>query len=237
MKRIKALLLVLCLAISLLLSGCSSLEITDEMRDAIELYKQAVSATEQKTNGLVKFESVTDDNALEFKKTSTSVEFSFEVINDSVKFDRTDYTDGVEVAKYTSDGISVKSYDSSSDSWVDVTETHSDFIKPQSNPCITLSLFRIDNKLRIREDYLSDIKSFKEGDNTVVEFTLKDKTVSDVFDFYKADGIVRESAGHTRAYYINEQGLVEKIIIKTAQEVISNGKSGSYKTEMTVLCK
>ena len=237
MKKIKLIFVSFCTILLLIISGCSSLEITDEMRSAMDLYKQAVSLTEQKNTGTVKFESITDDNALEFKKTSTSVHFNFEVVDGTVKFDRTDYTDGSEVAKYVSDGTSVKSYDYNADVWNDVTELHSDFLKPQSNPFITLNLFRIDNKLRIREDYLTDIKTYTENELTVVEFKLKDKTVSDVFDFYKADGIVRESAGHTRSYYINDLGIIEKVIIKTSQEVISNGVSGNYDTLMTVICE
>ena len=128
-------------------------------------------------------------------------------------------------------------YDFSTESWIDETEDNKSYMSSGSNPLTSLSLFRIDSKLKIKTDYLTDIKQYESGDFTVVEFTLKDSTVSVVLSYYKADGIVRKSAGHTRSYFIDSDGYISKIIISTTQKMYSNGEEGTYNTEMVVECK
>lgn len=221
----------------MLTCSCSDLKITEDMQKAIDVYTQAVAQSETRSEGKVVFNSVTDDKALEFKRTQTTVNFEYTVKDGKVSFTRTDLLDGTESAKYQSNGSTVEKFDYSNSTWIDATEENKDLLTASSNPFITLSLFRVDNKLRLRTDYLKDITMTDENDVKVVTFTLKDSTVSDVLAFYKADGIVRESAGHTRKYYINSKGYIEKIIINTTQQIITNGTAGDYVTEMIVECK
>ena len=236
-KQNKFSLIILCIFILLFICGCSDLKITEDMQQAIDVYTQAVAQSETRSEGKVVFNSVTDDKALEFKRTQTTVNFEYTVKNGAVCFTRSDFLDGTESAKYRSDGSIVEKFDYSNSTWVDVTEENKDLLKASANPFITLSLFRVDNKLRLRTDYLKDITMTDENGVKVITFTLKDKTVSDVLAFYKADGIVRESAGHTRKYYISSDGYIEKIIINTTQQIITNGTAGEYITEMVVECK
>ena len=72
------------------------------------------------------------------------------------------------------------------------------------------------------------------ADYTVITFTLNDKSVSTVLSYTKAKGIVRESAGHTRSYYIDSEGNLCKIQIDAAQKIASNGETNDYTTSITV---
>ena len=236
-KTIKTFTALLSAVVLICCTSCSSLEITDEMQQAMDKYISAVSLSEAKTSGKVTFSSVINDNALEFKTTETVVDYEYKVNDGVVSFTRIDTVDGVENSKYISDGITVQKYNYESGEWSDVTEENNDYLAPDTNPFITLSLFRVDSKKKIRTDYLTDITMSQQNGVTAVCFTLKDSTVSDVLDFYKADGIVRESAGHNRTYYINSEGYIEKIVISTVQKIISNGEAGEYTTEMIVTCE
>ena len=227
----------LLLAVLFLSTSCSTLEVTEEMNEAIELYKSAVSASELKNKGKITVTSLLNDEALENKKTESVIEFEYEIKDGKVHFTRTDYVGGKENAKYISDGATVKEYDYESLTWLDKTEANKTLLIPESNPFTTLSLFRVDNKLKLRTDYFKNIESFNQDGQQVVRFTLKDNSVSDSLGYYKADGIVRESAGHTRSYYITSEGYVSKIVISTVQKIITNGESGDYTTEITVVCE
>ncbi len=229
--------ILLVVVIVFLLSGCQQLKVTDQMQQYIDLYLQAVEKSENRTVGKVTVTSVLEDNAIEFKTTESVIECQYQVVDDSVIYERTDYKDGKEDAKYKCDGKTVKAYDAGSNSWIDKTEENKSFISAKTNPLTTLSLFRIDSNLKLRTEYLTDIKQYNSDDFTVVEFTLKDSTVSDVLSYYKADGIVRKSAGHTRSYYINTDGYISKIVVLTTQKMYSNGEEGTYNTKMVVECE
>lgn len=239
MKKKVSKILVFAVLIALVFSacGCSDLKITDEMQKAIDIYIDAVSKTELKKSGKVTVTSILEDSAIEFKTTEAVIEFDFEIVDDKVLFERIDYVDKKESSKYKSDGNVIESFDFVTNTWQDKTEENKQFLTATSNPFTSLSLFRIDNKHKIQTSYLKDIKSYEENGSTVVEFILKDSTVSDVLGFYKADGIVRESDGNSRKYYIDSNGLISKIVIFSSQNIISDGKSGVYKTEITVICK
>lgn len=228
---------ILCLGLLLSFTSCSSLKVTEEIQTAIDLYTEAVKKSENRQSGNINVVSVAEDSAIEFKTTESVINCDFTVSNGKVIYERTDTLNGVESAKYTCDGETVKSFNYDTEVWEDKTEQNANFIDASTNPLVTLYLFRVDSNYKIRTDYMTDIKSYEEDGLTAVEFTLKDSTVSDVLQYYKADGIVRQSAGHTRTYYINGEGYIEKIVVSTVQLLYSNGKEGSYKTEMTVLCK
>lgn len=236
-KIIKSLSVFLSFSFIFACFSCSSLKITEEMQQAMDKYSEAVALSETKTSGKVTFSSVIDDKALEFKTTKTTVSYEYEVVEGNVSFTRVDTVDGVENVKYISDGVSVQKYDYKSGEWSDATEENKDYLSASKNPFVTLSLFRVDSKQKIRTDYLTDIVMTQTDGVTAVSFKLKDSTVSDVLGFYKADGIVRKSAGHDRTYYINSDGYIEKIVISTVQDIISNGEVGKYTTEMTVICE
>lgn len=227
----------LCVILMFSVVSCSSLKITEEIQSAIDLYTEAVKLSETRTSGNIKVTSVLQDSAIEFKTTESVIDFTFETDNGAVSFERTDTLNGEESAKYTCDGNTVKFYNYETNEWEDKTEQNRDFLTADTNPLITLSLFRVDSKYKIRKDYMTDIKSYEKDGFTVVEFVLKDSTVSDVLKYYKADGIVRKSAGHTRSYYIDSEGYIVKVVVSTVQIMISNGKEGLYTTEMTVICE
>lgn len=238
MKRLnKCLLVFLSVFMILSLASCSTLEITDEMQNAMDEYLSAVAKSEIKTMGKIKVESVLDDNAIEFKKTKSVIDYSFEVVDEKVKFERVDYLDDKENAKYTSDGEKVLAYDYNSLEWTDKTAENKQFLSSKNNPFVTLSLFRVDSNKKIRKEYLTDIKSYEKDGEKVIEFTLKNSAVSEVLGLHKANGIVRESTKHTRSYYINQEGYISKIVIFATQDIISNGEVGKYSSEMTVICE
>lgn len=228
---------IMCFVILLGISSCSSLKVTEEIQTAIDLYTEAVKKSETRQSGNINVISIAEDSAIEFKTTESVIDCDYKVDNGKVIYERTDTLNGEESAKYTCDGVNVKAYNYDTEVWEDKTEQNADFIDASTNPLVTLSLFRVDSNYKIRTDYMTDIKSYETDGLTAVEFTLKDSTVSDVLQYYKADGIVRQSAGHTRTYFINDDGYIEKIIVSTVQLLYSNGKEGSYKTEMTVICK
>lgn len=238
MKKLSKTLILLCMTFCLLfVSGCSKLEITEDMQKSIDEYIAAVTKSETRTQGKVRVTSILEDSAIEFKTTKSVIEYDYKVVDDKVEYERVDYTDDVESAKYKSDGTTVMKFDYETGAWVDKTEENSQFITTDSNPFITLSLFRVDSKTKLNTSYLTDIKSYEQDSCKVIEFTLDDSTVTDVLGFYKADGIARQSAGHTRAYYINSEGFITKVIVSTVQNIISNGEVGLYKTEMIVTCE
>lgn len=219
-------------------ASCSGLKVTEQMQSGIDAYIGAVSMAESKTAGKVKVTSVTDDSAIEFKRTESVIEFDYTVEDGKVVYTRSDFIDGVKAAEYSCDGQQVMCRENGGD-WADKTEESKDFLSPQTNPLTTLSLFRVDSKKRVRTEYMTDIKYDPAPDKdgyTSVEFTLKDSTVSDILGYNKVRGIVRNSAGHVRTYYIDSSGCIAKIVISTVQQVLNNGKEGYYTTEMTVLC-
>lgn len=229
--------LIFCLVVILSMSSCNSLKITEEMQAAIDMYISAVEKSMKRTEGEMTVTSKLDDSAVEFKTTESVIEYSFNVENEKVIYERVDKLNGQENAKYKCDGTKVEAYNFETQTWEDKTEANEAFLKVDTNPLVSLSLFRVDSNLKVRTDYMTDIKSYSEDDFTVVEFTLDDSTVSDILQYSKADGIVRKSAGHTRSYYIDENGYISKIIVSTVQLFYSNGEEGVYTTEMTVLCK
>ncbi len=225
---------------SLLLCSCSGLKVTEQMQAGIDLYTKAVENTEGKTSGKVSVTSVIKDNAIEFKNSESLIEYEYTVKDGAVLFTRTDYIDGVKDCEYVSDGITVKKKTEQSSEWEDVTEDNKIYLSPETNPLSTLSFFRVDSKHRIRTDYMTDIVYNSAPDENgcqSVKFTLKDSTVTDVLSYNKVKGIVRNSAGHTREYFIDESGNIAKVVISTAQQVFNNGKEGSYTTDITVVCE
>lgn len=226
--------LVLVIVLMFSLSSCNSFKITDEMQISVDKYISAVSSFSENTSGKLKVTTLIEDNAIEFKTTESVIEYEYTVNDDKVTFSRKDYIDGKESASFKADGETVLSFDYESQEWIDKTEENKSFLSVKNNPFITLSLFRIDNNYKVKANYLSDIAERKEGEFTVVEFTLKDSTVSTVLGYNKVDGIVRNSAGHTRGYYLNSDGQLEKIVIVALQSVFNNGKEGSYKSTITV---
>lgn len=233
MKKLSRYILVVISVLCLLLcSSCSGLELTPEMEECIEIYTAAVDKAEQAASGKITVTSVAEDNAIEFKTTESVIVFSYTVSDGKVSFERVDTVDGAESAKYSCDGTTVNSYEDGA--WVDKTEENTAFLSADTNPLTTLSLFRVDNDKKIRTDYLSDIQRRTEDGFTVIDFILKDSSVSTVLGYTKADGIVRQSAGHTRSYYIDSEGELCKIVINAVQQVLNNGEAGEYKTSMTV---
>lgn len=230
----KILTLIIIVVLMLSLSSCNSFKITDEMQTSVDKYISAVSSFSENLSGSLKVTTVIEDNAIEYKTTESVIEYEYTVNDEKVSFLRKDYLNGKENASYKSDGEKVMSFDYELEDWVDKTEENTAFLSVKNNPFITLSLFRIDNDYKVKANYLSNITERADGEYSVVEFTLKDSTVSTVLGYNKVDGIVRNSAGHTRSYYINSNGELEKIVIVALQEVFNNGKEGSYKSTITV---
>ena len=218
----------------LCLSSCNSFKITDEMQMSVDKYVSAVTAFTNKSSGKLNITSVIEDNAIEFKTIESKIEYEYSVLGDNVSFLRKDYLDGKENASFKTENDKVMSFDYDSQEWVDKTQENETFLTVKNNPFVTLSLFRIENNFKVKSNYLSNITEKKEGEFTVVEFALKDSTVSTVLGYNKADGIVRNSAGHTRSYYINSDGELKKIVIVALQDVVNNGEEGKYKSTITV---
>ncbi len=233
----KFLAFIICITTVFFLCSCDNLKITNEMQIAIDLYKSAVEKSKQKSEGNISVTSVAVDSAIEFKTTKSEIDFIYTVDDNAVSFERSDRLNGKEIAKYKCNGTEVFSYNYETSNWDEKTEQNKEFMSASENPFITLSLFRVDTNGKMRMDYMENIRNYKEGEYTVVEFTLDDSTVSNVLQYYKADGIVRKSAGHTRTYYIDSDGYIAKIVVATVQLMYTNGEEGSYSTEMTVICK
>ena len=231
-KKIICVLLILCF--SLLFSSCSGLKLTPEMEESIEIYKEAVSKALKAKKGSIRVVSYIDDDAIEFKTTETTIDFSYVVSGNKVKFDRNDSLNGEDAEVYRCDGKKIEVYDREEDKWFDDTEKNKDYLDAKKNPLVTLTLFRVDNDLKINTSHLSDIKRSRDGDYTVITFTLNDKSVSTVLSYTKAKGIVRESAGHTRSYYIDKDNNLCKIKIDAVQKISSNGKVNNYTSSITV---
>ena len=227
-------LIVCCL---LLCTSCSSFKFSPETEAYRDEYLEAVEKAENAASGEITVSSLLVDEAIEFKTTESRIDFKYTVENKKVLFEREDYLDGELSAKYKSDGKIVESFDLSSEKWVDKTEENAVFLSADKNPLTTLSLFRVDNNNKVKTSYLSDVKKRTEGEYSVIEFVLNDKSVSTVLGYTKADGIVRNSAGHVRSYYINSDGELCRIVIKALQDVINNGKQGKYDSTMTVEIK
>lgn len=232
MKRLLALLFIFLIILSL--CSCSGLEVTPEIEEYIILYKTAVENTVTNKSASVKVKSVTKDNAIEFTTNTSVIEFVFKIENDKVLFDRNDYLNDELSATYTCDGNTVLVKNSGDTKFSDVTEQNEVFLYADKNPFVTLSLFRVDNEGKINNSVLKDVKKYTEGEYTVVEFALSDKAVSTILGYTKADGVVRESAGNTRKYYIDSNSKICKIQIDSNQKIISNGVEGEYITSMTV---
>lgn len=237
MKIIRLISVVILLVMLLCLCSCNSLKVTPEMQTAIDIYINAVKLSAAKTSGAVNVTSVLNDSAIEFKTSESVIDFTYKVEEGKVIYNRTDTLDGKEVAIYECDGTSVKVFDPDTGNWEDKTEQNKDFLSSATNPLISLSLFRVDNNFKVRTDYMTDIKSYSEDGCSVIEFVLDDSTVTDILKYNKADGIVRQSAGHVRKYYISDDGYIEKIVVSTVQLLYSNGEEGVYSSEMTVTCK
>ncbi len=225
---------LICIIILFNLSSCNSFKITDEMQKSVDKYISAVTSFSQKPSGNLNVTTVVEDNAIEYKTTKSQIEYEYTVNEQKVLFTRKDYLNGEENASFKSDGEKVLSFDYELQDWVDKTDENKSFLSVKNNPFVTLSLFRIDNNYKVKANYLSDIVERNEGEYIIIEFTLKDSTVSTVLGYNKADGIVRNSAGHTRSYFINSKGELEKIVIVALQDVVNNGKEGSYKSTITV---
>lgn len=238
MKHFSKIILVIIVVISLFsLSSCSDLKITDEMQVAIDEYIAAIKKSQTRIDGEVFVSSIADDQAIEFKTTKSTIDCSYSSKDGKVTFERTDTLDGRENAKYSCDGTIVNSYNYETEAWEDKTSENKDFLSVDTNPFITMTLFRVDSKYKIDTGHLSNILSYTEDEFRVVEFVLKNSSISEVMSYNKADGIVRESTGNSRKYYIDKDGYIAKIEITTVQTMRSNGKEGTYTTEMIVLYK
>ena len=233
----KVMVFVVSLVCLLACSSCSGLKLTPEMEESIDMYTDAVSSAEKAKGGRISVVSVIDDDAIEFKTTETTIDFEYSVEGDKVIFERFDTLNGEKTAKYKCDGNKIEVYDFDKEKWSDTTDQNKEYLDVKKNPLTSLTLFRVDSNKKVDTNLLTDIKRFTEDEYTVIEFTLKDESVSSVMSYTKADGIVRESAGHTRSYYLDEKGELVKINIEAVQDIITNGTSNKYTTKMTVLIK
>ena len=231
---------IISVSVLILLSSCSSLKITEHMQEGIDVYTEAVTKSESREEGTVSVLSVVDDNAIEFKHTESLIECDYTVSEGKVNFSRTDYLNGEMTLQYQCDGNTVMCLDKKTNEWTDKTEENYSFISPQTNPLITLSLFRVDSNKKINTNHITDIQYNSTPDqdgNVTVQFTLKNSTITDIMGYNKVKGIVRNSAGHVRTYYIDSDGYISKIVISAVQKIYNNGKEGYYTTEMTVTCR
>lgn len=226
--------LVLVLVCLFTVSSCSSFEITPDIQKSIDKYISAVMTFESFDKGDVKITTVQEDNSIDFKTTKSVIDYSFTIVDEKVVFERKDYLDDVENAHYKSDGEKVMSFDYENEEWVDKTKENASFLSAKTNPITSLSLFRVDNNYKIRSKNFSDISESQQGEYTVIKYVLDDGAVSSVLGLNKVDGIVRESAGHTRSYYIDAEGNLKKIVIEALQNVVNNGEKGNYKSIITV---
>lgn len=231
MKRVFVIYLA---AVMLFLTSCSGIKITPEIQQSIDVYTNAVDKTITKNSGSVKVTSVNTDNAIDFNTTSSLIEFEYVIEDSKVLFNRNDYINDKLTAIYICNGDTISVKNDAEGDFKDVTEQNKAFLNANKNPFITLSLFRVDSNGKINNTTLQDVLTYSQDGFTVVEFVLSDKAVSTVLGFSKADGVVRESNGHSRKYYINNNGVIEKIIIEANQKIISNGQTGDYKTSITV---
>ena len=236
----KILFLIIALIVIGLLSSCSKLKITEQMQQGIDAYTEAVSKSETKESGDVEIITVVDDNAIEFVHNESLIEYEYTVSDGKVNFIRSDYLNGQKILQYDCDGSTVSCLDLQTGEKTDKTQENSAYLSAQTNPLITLQLFRVDSNKKINTNQMTDIQYNPTPDKdgyTTVQFTLNDSTVTDILGYNKVKGIVRKSAGHTRTYYLDSQGYIAKIEIYSNQIIYNNGKEGSYTTEMTVNCK
>ena len=233
-NKVVFLLIIACMC---LCTSCSSFKFSPETEGYRDEYLNAVAKAEKAISGEIKVTSVLVDEAIEFKTTESIIDYKYSINDGKVVFEREDYVDGKLSSKFESDGNSVKQFDLTDEKWVDKTEENAVFLLADKNPFATLSLFRVDNNKKVKTSYLSDVRKRTDGEYTVIEFVLNDKSVSTVLGYTKADGIVRNSAGHTRSYFINSDGDLCKIVIEANQDVINNGKQGKYNSLMTVEIK
>ena len=224
--------LILCTCF--VLSSCTGLKLTPDMKESIDIYKEAISKAQKEKSGTIEVVSYIDDDAIEFKTTETTIVFDYNISGNKVQFERKDSLNGEETEIYKCDGKKIEVFDREKDKWIDDTKKNKDYLSSKTNPFVTLSLFRVDNNLKVDSSHLSNITRHQEGDYTVITFTLNDKSVSTVLSYTKAKGIVRESAGHTRSYYIDSEGNLCKIQIDAAQKIASNGETNDYTTSITV---
>lgn len=232
MKNKTILLFIICCLF--LCASCSSFKFSPETEVYRDEYLTAVEKATKYDHGEIKVTTVSVDDVIEFKTTESIINYNYTVKNGNVSFVREDYVNGTLNSKIESDGESVKQFDLTSEEWIEKTEENALFLSADKNPFTTLSLFRVDNNKKIKTSYLSEINKKKDGESTIIEFVLNDKAVSTVLGYTKADGIVRNSAGHTRSYYISSDGDITKIVIESYQDVLNNGKEGKYTSIMTV---
>lgn len=211
-----------------LLCGCSDLKITPEMQAGIDAYLEAVDRTVSRSAGKITVTTVTDDQAIDFTATKSVMEFDYRIVDGKVIFTRTDKKDGKLQARFESDGETVKLTEGSFAD--DIDKSFASYLNAASNPLVTLSLFRVDSKNKIRTDMLSGIEY---SDGSTVKFTLKNSAVNTVLGYNKAKGIVRNSKEQSFTYFL-DSGLISKIVLDSEQVVYSNGKEGSYKITITV---
>ena len=210
------------------LSGCSGLKVTPQMQEGIDAYLAAINAAASRTSGKVVVDMLIDDQAVEFQKKEDVIVFDYRVEDGKVIFSRTESQDGVLLASYECDGETVRRLSSGEET--DVTEGFESYLSAATNPLVTLSLFRVDSKNRIRTDMLENIEYT--GGSTV-KFTLKNSAVDTVLGYTKAKGIVRKSGSQSYTYTISE-GMVTAIVVDSEQVFYSNGKEGNYKITINV---
>lgn len=237
MKKIRTLLFcIIGVLFITLLGGCSNFDDTPESNAALDVYIEAIKKSLERKNGCARITVTSSDDIIEKTESETEIVFQY-TINDEglVSFDREDFTNGEYTARYRADGYKVESFDFETNQWVDCTEENKPYLSEKTNSITTMQLFRVDNNLKINKRFLSTAsQSDWENGGKCIKIVLDDEQISKVMDLYEAKGYIRKSAGQTREYYINGDGIVSMIKINTTQQIQHNSEFGNVVNSMTI---
>ncbi len=234
MKRFIAVFLLI--STLLCLCACDRFEDTPETDAAFAAYESAVRKMLDYKAGSVSVQTVNKDTLHQTESVGV-IEYSFSSNPESrVSFERNDYTNGQLVASYYGDGNNAYQMDLTTDEWLDVTKDSAAMLVHQTNYFNTLALFRIDNNFTYSKRYYESVE-MQDGEDggKVVSFTLKSSAISDMFHYTDAKNMKREMTHQSRAYHINTDGDLYKIVIDSSQNVSIDDQKGVLSSTITVL--
>ncbi len=233
MKKLSALSIIFMLLIGL--CGCNQFQDTPETDAAFAAYEAAVRQTIAQKAGEITVVTKNQDTVVEKTESLGVIEYSFRVDDQNrVSFERNDFTNDEMVASYYGDGKAAYQMDFSTDQWIDVTNVSGDMLDHEKNIFSTLSLFRIDHNFRYSKRFYKSVAMEEAEGEKIITVVIKNSELDQMFSMTDEKGIRREMASQTRKYYIDDQGIISKIMIDTAQKITYKGNSGILTNLITV---
>lgn len=233
MKKLLALSIIFLLLIGL--CGCNRFQDTPETYAAFAAYEEAVRQTIAQKAGEITVVTKNQDTVVEKTESLGVIEYSFRVDDQNrVSFERNDFTNDEMVASYYGDGKAAYQMDLSTDKWIDVTNVSGDMLDHDKNIFSNLSLFRIDHNFRYSKRFYESVTMEEAEGEKIITVVIKNSELDQMFSMTDEKGIRREMASQTRKYYIDEEGIISKIIIDTAQNITYKGNSGILTNLITV---